>query len=114
MFGWFSEASDFGFALEARQPLSVLRECLGQDLDRNLAASGGVGRAIDLTHAARAEQRGDFIGAETGAGREAHPFWWNGRIIRVQPVPCVGWVIRAGPSLFTICDLRSGRVWRRI
>ena len=59
-----------GFALEARQPLGVVGEGLGQDLDRDVATQLGVGRAIDLAHAAGAEGGDNFIRAEAGAGCE--------------------------------------------
>ena len=37
MFGWFSEASIFGFALEAREPIGIAGEGGGQHLDRDVA-----------------------------------------------------------------------------
>ena len=55
MFGWFSDASDFGFALEAGEPVGVGGERRRQDLDRDLALQLRVGRAIDLAHAAGAD-----------------------------------------------------------
>ena len=70
MFGWFSDASDFGFALKAREPIGVSRERRRQDLDRDLALQLRVGRAIHLAHAALADLRGDFVDAEAGAGSE--------------------------------------------
>jgi hypothetical protein len=41
---------------------------LGENLDRDLSLHVRVCCAVDLAHAARADLRGDFIGAETGAG----------------------------------------------
>ena len=32
MFGWFSEASDFGFALEAREPIGICANASGRIL----------------------------------------------------------------------------------
>ena len=58
------------FALEAGEALRILRERLGQHLDRHLAPERGVGGAIDLAHAAGAEGGEDFVGAEAGAGSE--------------------------------------------
>ena len=55
-------------ALEAREALPVLGEGRGQDLDRDVALELGVGRAVDLAHAALAELGGDLVGAEAGAG----------------------------------------------
>ena len=37
MFGWFSDASVFGFALKPREPVGVRANDVGQDLDRDLA-----------------------------------------------------------------------------
>ena len=61
---------DFGFALEAREPVGVGRERRRQDLDRDLALQLRVGRAIDLAHAAFADLRGDLVDAEARAGSE--------------------------------------------
>ena len=69
MFGWFSEASDLRFALEAREPIGVGRERVGQDLDRDVAIQLRVARAIDLAHPAGAERRQDLVGAEPRARR---------------------------------------------
>jgi hypothetical protein len=57
----------FGFALETRQPLAIGRHGLGQHLDGDGALQVGVCRAVDLTHAARADLAGDFIWAESSA-----------------------------------------------
>ena len=43
-----------------------------KDLQRDVAIQLRVARAIDLAHAARADRRGDFIDAETGAGGKCH------------------------------------------
>ena len=61
-----------GLAFEARDAGGVLRELVRQHLDRHVAAELAVARAIDLAHAADAEQVGDLVGAEAGAGRESH------------------------------------------
>ena len=52
------------FARESREPIHIGGERLRQDLDRHVAVELRVVRAIDLTHAARAKRRTDFIGAE--------------------------------------------------
>ena len=52
------------FALKPRAPLSVARKHGGQNLDGDIAAEFGIARAIDLTHAASAEQREDPIRAD--------------------------------------------------
>ena len=60
-----------GFALEARQALGIVRERLGQDLDRDVAVQLRIARAIDLSHAPFADRRGDFVDAETRAWGES-------------------------------------------
>ena len=59
-----------GFTLEAREPLGVVRERLGQDLDRDIAVQRRITRLIHLAHAALADLCGDFVDAETRAGGE--------------------------------------------
>ncbi len=59
---------DLGFALEASQPLGVVGEQVGQDLERHVAVELGVAGAVDLTHAAGADLGGDGVGTEGGAG----------------------------------------------
>ena len=48
-------------ALEAREPLAVGRERVGQDLDRDVAPEPRVARAIDLAHAAGTQERDDLV-----------------------------------------------------
>ena len=55
-------------ALEPRQAFGVGGERVRQDLDRDLAAERRVRRPIHLAHPAFADRRGDFVGAEPGAG----------------------------------------------
>jgi hypothetical protein len=45
------------FPLEPCEPVWVLRECVGQDLDGDLASEVPIRRAIDLAHAASADLR---------------------------------------------------------
>ena len=61
------------FALEARQAIGIVRERIGQNLDRDLATERRVRRAIDLAHPAFADRRDDFVDAEAGAGSERQP-----------------------------------------
>ena len=58
------------FARESRQAIRIVRERLGQDLDRDVAIQLRIARAIDLAHAPFADLRGDFVDAEAGAGGE--------------------------------------------
>ncbi len=65
----------FRFALKARQPIGVSRERRRQDLDGDLTLQLRVGRPIHLPHPAFADLRGDFVDAETGAGRQGQTAW---------------------------------------
>ena len=56
------------FALEAGAAISVVRERLGQDLDRDVAIQLRVARTKHLPHTAFADLRSDLVGAESGAG----------------------------------------------
>ena len=60
----------FGFALKPSQPIVIRRDRGRQDLDGDLALQLRVGGPIYLAHPPFANLRGDFIDAETGAGRE--------------------------------------------
>ncbi len=60
-------------ALEAREPLGVLRQVLGQHLDRDVAAEARIPRAVHLAHAADAEGRDDLVGTDARARRDRHP-----------------------------------------
>jgi hypothetical protein len=51
--------------------LGVVHDRVGQHLQRYVTIEVGVAGAIDLTHAARADERKDFVGAETVAGSES-------------------------------------------
>ena len=42
-------------AAEARQPIRVVRDAFGQDLERDVAIQAGVAGAIDLAHAPSAK-----------------------------------------------------------
>ena len=66
------DAGGARLGLEALEPVRVLREGRGQDLDRDLAAQARIRRAVDLAHAARAERREDLVRAEAGSGGEGH------------------------------------------
>ena len=63
---------DLRFSLESGETLAVLRERVGKDLERDLAAQLGVPGAIHLTHAAHTERPDDFVGAQARAAREGH------------------------------------------
>ena len=75
MFGMVQCREDFGFALEACQPVGICRNGLRQNLDRDLPLQVRIGGAIDLTHAAHADLGGDFIRAESSTRSESHGKW---------------------------------------
>ena len=52
---------DLGLALEPGEPIGIGGEGLGEELERDLAAQGRVGGAVDLTHAPGPEGRGDLV-----------------------------------------------------
>jgi hypothetical protein len=52
-------------SFEARDPVGIFGERVGQYLDGYRAAERRVGRAIDLAHPAFADGRGDFVDANT-------------------------------------------------
>ena len=59
-------------SLKAFPRLRLLREMRRKDLDSHLAVKPRVTCAIDLSHAACAQRRSDFIRAEACAGRNCH------------------------------------------
>ncbi len=46
-----------GFAIEAREPAGIAREAVRQYFDRHLAAERQISCAVNLAHAADADQR---------------------------------------------------------
>ena len=64
MCGCLSEASDLRLAFEAGDAVRVGFERLRQNLDGDIAAEPCIARAIDLAHAAGANQLDDFIRPE--------------------------------------------------
>ena len=61
-----------GLARETCEPFLVARQEIGQHLDRNVAMELRITGAIDLAHAARANQRDDFVRAEASSGGQTH------------------------------------------
>ena len=68
MLGMVQRDEDFGFPLEAGQPIGVRRERLGQDLERHVPVELRVAGAIDLAHAALAHQADYCIRADRRTG----------------------------------------------
>ena len=56
--------------MKASEAVGVVRERLGKNLDCDVAVQFRIARAIDLSHAPRADVRGDLVDAEAGAYRE--------------------------------------------
>ena len=63
---------DARLLLEAPARFGVGGQRAGQDLDGDRAIEPGVAGAIDLTHAAGADRRGDLVRPEPGPGLEGH------------------------------------------
>src|SRR5262249_59839977 len=63
------------FPSESRDAVAIEGEGFGQNLQRDVAIELRITRAIDLAHATGANQRSDFIGAETRAWSERHGKW---------------------------------------
>ncbi len=61
-----------GLALETGDPVLVLEELLGEDLDRHVPLELRVAGPVNLPHSPRAERGEDLPGTETGAGGERH------------------------------------------
>ena len=78
MCGWFSDARIFASRWK-RRAVGVVRECVGEDLDRDVSVQLRVAGPIDLPHPAFADRRDDFVGTEAGARSEGHVL----RIIRL-------------------------------
>ena len=60
------------FALEAVAELRIGRELRRQNFDRDRAIEARVARPIDFAHAARANERDDFIDAKLRSSRQGH------------------------------------------
>ena len=63
---------NFGFALEPADTIVVTGKFFGQDLDGDVAFEFRISRAIDLSHAAFAQQGRDLVGAELLTDFERH------------------------------------------
>ena len=63
---------DLGLTPEPVDTRFVLRKGIGQHFERHVAAELCIARAVDFTHAARANGRKDFIGAEARTYFENH------------------------------------------
>jgi hypothetical protein len=65
--GMIQRCEHLSFALEASQAVGMLCQRRGQNFYGNVAVELSVARTVDLAHAACAQGREDFVGAETGS-----------------------------------------------
>ena len=63
---------DLRFPLKPGEPVWICREGVGQDLQGDLAVELRVGDLPDLAHAPLAQERGDVVVPEAGAGTQRH------------------------------------------
>ena len=70
--GMAQRRSGTSLLLESRQAFGIRGERARQNLDGDVTSEAGIAALVDLSHPAAAEQRRDFVRAETGAGRERH------------------------------------------
>jgi hypothetical protein len=62
-------------ALEPRQAIRIEREGFGQNLQGHFTIQLAVAGSIHLAHAAGANERRDFIRAETSTCGQSHGMW---------------------------------------
>ena len=70
--GVVETGEDLSLPLEPGQPIRIVCEGVGQDLQGDLAAKLGVSRLPDLAHAAFAKEGGHVVVPEAGADAEGH------------------------------------------
>ena len=93
-----------GFALEPGEPVGVIGKRVGQPLDRHVALERGIAGAIDLAHAALADERHHDVRTDSGTEGERHP-------ARLFYVGCSGAPAKAldGPGPAAEDQLRNAR-----
>ena len=62
-----------------RTQVSAVGKVFGEDLDGNRSVQTGVGSAINFAHTARANERRDFVWAESRSCREGHRLCLTGQ-----------------------------------
>ena len=70
--GMIQRGEDFGLSSKSGEPLNITGHRCRQHFDRDLALQVDVECAIDLAHAAGAQQGENFVGAQTRTGVEWH------------------------------------------
>ena len=68
--GMIQRSKHLCFAGESRQAVGVVRERVGEDLDRDVAIQLRIAGSVNLSHPPFADRRGDLVDAETGARSE--------------------------------------------
>ena len=66
-------SQDLGLSLKTIDLFGIFRDIRRQDFDGNQASEFGVARAIDLSHAADAQWRDDFIRPQSSSRQKAQP-----------------------------------------
>jgi hypothetical protein len=70
--GVIERREQFGFPLESRQSVGVVRNAVREDLERDIPLQSGVPRLVDFAHPADSEQGEDFVHADPGACNKRH------------------------------------------
>ena len=100
--GMVQRGEDLGLPAESGEPLGIVRERGRKDFQRDVATELGVRRAIDLPHAAAANQRQNLITAETGACGQGHE---SRAIVATVPVAAKGNAVKR--NWFSQANVRS-------
>src|SRR5262249_38981847 len=82
--GMIQRREHFCLALKPAHTICVSRELFGQDFDSDFAFQLEITCAIYLAHAAFAEQRNYFVGAELSANGQGHDFAKDYRTMKVS------------------------------
>ena len=79
--GMIQRGERFGLATEPCQPIRILSELFGENLERDVALQCRVARSIDFAHAALADRGDDFIWTDPSANGQRHGLvvTWNPR-----------------------------------
>src|SRR5262245_28195395 len=70
--GMIQGGEDLRFALESCEPVGIKRECVGENLERDVAIQFGIARAIHLAHSARTDGSENLVGTKASAGCQRH------------------------------------------
>jgi len=93
----------FRLVLEAGEGVGVLRDLVGQHLDRHVTLEPRVPRPINLAHSARAERNNDLVWPEARARGEAHAVCLPGSEEGAGRAPRRGDARSGGPSGSYFC-----------